>query len=217
MILKHFQDNTKREDRSTTHSIMSRCLSCTCCHDSILILNSASGESEEVSEEVLEAVFPQRSHLGDENADTTNSLDLLLGLAREESGLDDDRDVRKGSLSEDLKETGLDAVDHRGLVTFLLLVEVVGGRGQERPELLDVDLRAHVGVLSPAEMTHTDLTEATRMVLIDVDSVVVLHTGVTVTTRVLSVLSDTTVTGGHVTALPSVGFQAGSHFVGLFA
>ncbi len=47
-------------------------------------------------------------------------------------------------------------------------------------------------------LSHTDLTEVTGMVLVDVRSVVVLTTGHTTTTRVLSVLADTTVTGRDV-------------------
>jgi hypothetical protein len=50
---------------------------------------------------------------------------------------------------------------------------------------------------------HTDLTEVTRMVLVEVGSVVVLTTGLTSTTRGLPVLSDTTVTGRDVTSVLS--------------
>ena len=47
-------------------------------------------------------------------------------------------------------------------------------------------------------MTHTYLTEVTRVVFVEVDAVVVLATGVTVTTGVLAVLSDTTMTARDV-------------------
>ena len=50
------------------------------------------------------------------------------------------------------------------------------------------------------EAPHTDLTEVTRVVLVEVGPVVVLATGHTTTTRVLAVLSDTTVTGRHMAA-----------------
>ncbi len=50
----------------------------------------------------------------------------------------------------------------------------------------------------------TYLTEVTRMVLIHQDSVVMLTTGITTTTRVSTMLADTTVTGAHVTSLLSV-------------
>lgn len=69
---------------------------------------------------------------------------------------------------------------------FTYLVEVDGGL----PELL----------LGLVEVPHTDLTEVTRVVLVDVGTVVVLTTGHTATTRGLAVLADTTVTGGHVAA-----------------
>ena len=48
------------------------------------------------------------------------------------------------------------------------------------------------------EVSHTDLTEVTRVVLVDVRSVVVLTTGHTTTTWVLPVLANTTVTGRDV-------------------
>lgn len=48
------------------------------------------------------------------------------------------------------------------------------------------------------EVAHTNLTEVTGMVLVDVGSVVVLTTGHTTTTGMLSVLANTTVTGRDV-------------------
>ena len=54
-------------------------------------------------------------------------------------------------------------------------------------------------VLQLVEVTHTNLTEVTRVVLVDVGTVVVLTTGHTTTTGMLAVLADTTVTGRDVT------------------
>lgn len=70
------------------------------------------------------------------------------------------------------------------IVTYL--VQVDGGL----PELL----------LGLVEVAHTDLTEVTGVVLVDVGPVVVLTTGHTTTTGALAVLADTTVTGGHMAA-----------------
>ena len=50
------------------------------------------------------------------------------------------------------------------------------------------------------EMAHTNLSKVTGVVLVQVGAVVVLTTGHTTTTGVLTVLADTTVTGGHMTA-----------------
>ena len=55
-------------------------------------------------------------------------------------------------------------------------------------------------VLLLVEVSHTNLTEVTRVVLVDVCSVVVLTTGHTTTTGVLAVLADTAVTSGNVAA-----------------
>jgi hypothetical protein len=51
------------------------------------------------------------------------------------------------------------------------------------------------------EVSHTNLTEVTRVVFVHVCSVVVLTTGKTTTTGMLAVLAHTTVTGGDVTPI----------------
>ena len=53
------------------------------------------------------------------------------------------------------------------------------------------------------------LAEITRMVLIHQDSVMVLTTGITSTTRVSSVLANTTMTSTNVSSLLSVVVQSG--------
>merc|ERR1719254_23739 len=116
-------------------------------------------------------MHPDINHLSGQHAHSSDFLDLLLGHAREESCLDDNWDLRKVSVPEDLEEASLHAVDDRSLVTLVLLVVLVGLRGHERPQLLDVDAWADVSVLAPAKVSHTNLTEVTRMVLVDVDSV----------------------------------------------
>lgn len=66
--------------------------------------------------------------------------------------------------------------------------------------LVEVDRRPPVLLVRVVEVPHTDLTEVTGVVLVDVGAVVVLTTGHTATTRVLTVLANTTVTGGNMTA-----------------
>lgn len=62
---------------------------------------------------------------------------------------------------------------------------------------------------------HTNLTEVTGMVLVDVGPVVVLTTGHTTTSGMLPVLSDTTVTGGNVSAVLAGVAQSGRMLDGL--
>ena len=50
------------------------------------------------------------------------------------------------------------------------------------------------------EVSHTNFTKVTRVVLVDVGSVMMLATCHTSTTWVLAVLADTTMTGGDVAA-----------------
>ncbi len=51
------------------------------------------------------------------------------------------------------------------------------------------------------ELTHTDFTEVTRVIFIHEGTVVMLTSSITATTRMTSVLSNTTVTGRDVTSL----------------
>lgn len=50
------------------------------------------------------------------------------------------------------------------------------------------------------EISHADLPKITRMVLVEIGSVVMLSTGHTSSTGMLAVLADTTVAGGNMTA-----------------
>lgn len=61
--------------------------------------------------------------------------------------------------------------------------------------LIQVDDGLPELVLQLVEVSHTDLSEVTRMVLVDVGTVVVLTTSHTTTTRMLSGFAYTTVTG----------------------
>lgn len=85
---------------------------------------------------------------------------------------------------------GSDLTNHSRpvLLSFIQTYLVKVDRGL--PELL----------ASPVEVPHTDFTEVTGVVLVEVGTVVVLTTGHTTTTGVLAVLANTTFTGGHMTA-----------------
>ena len=66
--------------------------------------------------------------------------------------------------------------------------------------LVEVDCGLPELLLCLVEVSHTDFTKVTRVVLVDVGSVVMLATCHTSTTWVLAVLADTTMTGGDVAA-----------------
>ena len=66
--------------------------------------------------------------------------------------------------------------------------------------LVDVDSGLPELLVGLVEVPHTNLTEVTRVELVDVGTVVVLTTGHTATTGGLAVLADTTVTGRHMAA-----------------
>ena len=87
----------------------------------------------------------------------------------------------------------LEGIDNGNL--FSVLVLLTNTFTSKSPDLVKVDNRTPVDVVLQVELTHTDLTKVTRMVFIHVDTVMMLTTSKTTTTRMLSVLADTTVTG----------------------
>merc|ERR1719487_229263 len=150
-------------------------------------------------------------NLGSEQNSATSGLDLLLGILAKVSGLNNDRDVRKSTLAQNLEITQLSDINdgsHSAGVRFALVVHTLG---HHAPQAVNVDGGAVGGAALQVEVAHADLTEVTRVELIEVDSMVVLATGVTATTRVAPVLADTTVTSAHVASLLSVVVQSGGH------
>lgn len=121
-------------------------------------------------------------HLCDELDNTASLLDLLLGLSGNVAGADDDRDSRETTLAENLGVAEGEEVEDRSLVRRLVgevCVALLGG--DQRPELVEVDDGLPELLLRLVEVTHTDFTEVTGMVLVDVGAVVVLTTGHTTT------------------------------------
>jgi hypothetical protein len=113
----------------------------------------------------------------------------LFGQTTDFSGLDDERLARKGSLSEQLPESSLDSVDDWDSTILGVGALFSDLFRDQRPELVEVDDWSVEGVLVEVEVSHTDLTEVTRMVLVHVDAVMMLTTSKTATTRMLSVLT----------------------------
>ena len=133
--------------------------------------------------------FDQVYHLSRSDADTTDSADLLLSKLGEELCLDDDGLVGDNTVTENLVDTSLDAVNDRDLTISAGSSVGLGLLRNEGPDLINVDGRAVELLHGLVEVTHTNLTEVTRMVLVEVGAVMVHTTGITTTTRVRTVLT----------------------------
>ena len=70
----------------------------------------------------------------------------------------------------------------------------------EPTHLIQVDNRLPELILQLVEISHSDLAKVTRVVLVEIRTVVMLSTSHTATTGMLAVLSYTTVAGGDVAA-----------------
>lgn len=149
--------------------------------------------------------------LSGQDASTSGFLDFALSVAREETGLDDDGLVGQTAFAEHLEETLFGAVDDWS-TTFALFFQLdTQVFVDQSPQLFHVDGRAEMGqrVFAHVEVAHANLSKVSGMVLVHVGLQVVLTTGHTATTRVLTVLADTTTTMAHVatqfTRLPQPG------------
>nr|AAN65372.1 YGL102C-like protein [Kluyveromyces lactis] len=127
---------------------------------------------------------------------TTSSLDLFFGQLGDESSLDDDWDIWDSTLTQNLTVTGSQGVnDWSSRLGSRLQVFFSLFFWDQSPQLVQVQDWLPEMSLLLVEVSHTDLTEVTWMVLIQVGSVVVQTTSHTSTTGMLSVLTDTTFTG----------------------
>ncbi|CAN1813712.1 hypothetical protein LINPERHAP1_LOCUS26936, partial [Linum perenne] len=149
---------------------------------------------------------------GSEDNSSTSFLNLpLSSLGHELSLHNDGLVIRQHTFSKDLEETELSDVDHRSRGTVLsgLVLHLLRNH---RPELVDVDDRAEEPVLQLVEVPHTYFPEVAWMVLVEEDPVVVHSSGVTATSWMLPVLSDTSVPGADVASLLAVLLEASRHF-----
>lgn len=82
----------------------------------------------------------------------------------------------------------------------------------QRPELFDVDDGAEELVAQLVEVSHSDLAEVTRMILVEQNAVVVHASGVTSASGMLAMLADSSVAGADVTSLLPVLLESRRHF-----
>ena len=152
-------------------------------------------------------IIGARGHLSNQFNNTTDSSNLLLSLLGNKPGLDNDWNLWQLTLTQNNTVTvsqGVDDCGSRGsrrLEVFLSLLLL-----NQRPQPLDIDLWLPEVVSLLMKVSHTNLTEITRVVLVHVGSVVLQTTGLTTTTGVLSVLTDSTLTGCIVSIMCSSRF-----------
>ena len=103
--------------------------------------------------------------LAREQACTSSCLDLLLGELGEVLGLDD-HGVLDLSVSKKLEVSKFDKVNHGSLARFSTLGCLVHALSSNIEQLVDVQRRGEGSVLQNVEMTHTNLTEVTRVIFV---------------------------------------------------
>merc|ERR1712121_584737 len=104
--------------------------------------------------------------------------------------------LKNMTFAEDLEVTLLADVDASGFARDRSTL-ILRKHGNQLVQIDDGTME-----LVPLQMVspHSDFTEVTRMVLVKVDSVVMLTTGITATTGMLAVFADATMAVAHVTS-----------------
>ena len=167
-------------------------------------------EKEHVSQQWKRETITITHHTKQDSSEPKVKRTHHLG---EEASLDDDGDRGEVALAEDLEESRLGHVNDDGLVVVRVLSGGADLRVDESPQLLHVDGGAVGQGRLLVEPAHTDLSEPTRVELVEENAVVVLATSVTATSGVRAVLTDTAMTGRHVTTLLARLQVVGHHFL----
>ena len=147
--------------------------------------------------------------LSSEDAGTTDGLDLLSGRLGEKLGLDNDGLLGQVTSAEHLEVTVLSNINDGSL---LLALEVFDVETRDGPQAVEVNHRHVVLSALVVEVAHTDLTEVTRVILIEQGTVMVSTTSVTTTSWVLTVLANTTVTSRDVSSQLTCLLELSGHF-----
>ena len=103
------------------------------------------------------------------------------------------------ALSQKFIVTEVNQIDNwsQGALFLLQFSEFV--MSNQRPQFVQVESWAEFVLAAQMEVPHTNFSKVTGMVFVKVDAVVVHTTSVTATTRMLTVLANTTMTVTHMT------------------
>lgn len=142
----------------------------------------------------------------------TGLADLLVSQLAHIAGLDN-AGYLQVAVAEELSVSAALQIHHRERLTLLGLSSGLGGN--QPAEVVQVDGGLPQGVLLLVVLLHAQLTKIPGMVLVKVDAVVVLATGVTTTGLVLSVLADAAITAEGRAALVASLLEPGRHPVTL--
>merc|ERR1712111_85928 len=97
------------------------------------------------------------------------------------------------SFAKYLEITSTGDINDRSDVSLLLVV-LASLFGYQRPQVVEIQRRAVVTLLCQVIVTHTNLSEVTWMVLVPIDSVVMLASGITTTSWMFPVFTNTSMT-----------------------
>ncbi len=142
---------------------------------------------------MLTIYFANSQYLSNQDTRTTSSFNFFLRAFRKEAGFNDNRLAWDGSLAKNFTISGLQCVNDGDLFAFSL-----GSRQSEK--LLQVNSRAMILVVGQVEVAHTKLTKVSRMKSVKQSAMVKQTTSVTAASWMLTVLSNTTMTGTNVSA-----------------
>ena len=139
----------------------------------------------------------EQTKLSGEQAHSSGVLDLLLSQLAEELGPHNNWLVRQLSSGQNLVGTVSGNINDRHLAIGLgILVLETSLLAHHRPQLIQIHHGAVIFVARQVKVAHSVLAKVPRVELVKQNSVVMLTSSISATSRMLAVLSHTTLAGG---------------------
>ena len=150
--------------------------------------------------------------LSSQNTHTASLLDLLLGQLGKKLRFHDHWLRRQHTFAQNLEVVVLGDIDHGNCISRLSrCVLFANFLSSQSPECVQVHDWAVILVALEMEVSHTDFTKVPRVVLIEVNSVMVLTTSITTTSWMLAVLANTPLAARHISSKLSAFTEPGGH------
>merc|ERR1712212_415304 len=147
----------------------------------------------------------------DDNTGTTSFFDLLLSRSSEVPCFHNHWLFWQETFTKNFVVTSLHTIDNRSRTFRFLRIISTCLFTDQGPEFVKVDRWTVVFVHRLVVVEHTDLSEVTGMVFVEQGTVMMLTTGLTPSTGMFTMFTNTTVTSTFVSSLLTVLVESSSH------
>merc|ERR1712212_482591 len=147
----------------------------------------------------------------DDHTSTTSFFDLLFSRSSEVPCFHDHWLFRKKTFTKNFVVTSLNTIDNRSRTFRLLRIVSACLFADQGPEFIKVHSWTVIFVHRLMVVEHTDFSEVTGMVFVEQGTVMMLTTGLTTSTGMFTMFTNTTMASTFVSSLLTVLVESSSH------